>query len=145
MGGLDQEASILAEVDLGRRNQSSNAKQVNLEFRRELATEMIHNPEVPEYEDDRQSKERRCKKQKQVHCELLTLPRKCAFDAHEPTKLVKRKTEYNQRKCLCGRTRTRTYCKCSPGTHRCPECYADHRIEVAMANGRPVLDPVIEL
>jgi hypothetical protein len=96
-------------------------------------------------EDDHQSKERRCKKQKQVHCELQTLPRKCAFDAHEPTKLVATKTEYNQRKCVCGLARTRTYCKCTPGVHRCPECYADHRIEVAMANGRSELNSVAAL
>ena len=63
-----------------------------MEFRRELATEMIHNPEVPESEDDHQSKERRCKKQKQGHCELKTIPRKCAFYAHEITKLVETKT-----------------------------------------------------
>jgi hypothetical protein len=49
-----------------------------LEFRSELATEMIHNPDVPIEEDDHQSKERRCKKQKQVYYELQTLPRKCA-------------------------------------------------------------------
>jgi hypothetical protein len=124
---------------------AGNAKQGNLEFRRELATEMIHNPDVPIGEEDHQSKERSCKKQKQVHCELQTLPRKCAFDAHEPTKLVATKTEYNQRKCVCGLARTRTYCKCTPGVHRCPECYADHRIEVAMANGRSELNSVAAL
>jgi hypothetical protein len=115
-------------------------KQSNLEFRRELATEMIYNPESPEVEEDHQSKERSCKKQKQVHCELQTLSRFCAFDAHEKTKIVTVKTEYNQRKCVCGMGRTRTYCKCSPGVHRCPECYADHRIEVAMANAASELD-----
>ncbi len=85
-----------------------NAKQGNLEFRRELATEMIHNPDVPIGAEDHQSKERSCKKQKQVHCELQTLPRKCAFDAHEPTKLFATKTECNQRKCVCGLSRTGT-------------------------------------
>jgi hypothetical protein len=114
---------------------SGESLQWNLEFRRELGTEMIHNPEVPVGEDDHQSKERRCKKQKQVHCELQTLPRKWAFDAHKPTKLVAAKTEYNQGTRVCGKARTRTYCKCSPSIHRCPECYADPRIEVAMANG----------
>ncbi len=48
--------------------------------------ETIHNPEVCVEEDDHQSKERRCKKPKQVHCVLQTLPRKCTFDAHKPTK-----------------------------------------------------------
>ena len=79
-------------------NFGGNAKQGNLEFRRELAREMIHNPDVPIEEDDHQTKERRCKKQKQVHCELQTLPRKCGFDDHKPTKLVATKIEYNQRK-----------------------------------------------
>jgi hypothetical protein len=54
---------------------AGNAKQGNLEFRRELAGEMIHNPDVPVEEDDHQSKEKRCKKQKEVHRELQTLPR----------------------------------------------------------------------
>jgi hypothetical protein len=102
---------------------------------------MIHNQEVPVEEDDHQSKER-CKKQKQALCELQTLPRKSAFDAQKPTKLVASKTEYNQSKRVCGISRTRTYCKCSPGIHRCPEYYADHRIEVAMANGRLELNSV---
>jgi hypothetical protein len=114
-----------------------------LEFRRELAIKMIHNLDAPIEEDDHQSKERRSKKQKQVHsCELQTLPRKCAFDAHGRTKLVAAKTEYNQRKCVCGISRTRTYCKCSQGIHRCPECHADHIIEFAMENGRPELNSV---
>jgi hypothetical protein len=39
-----------------------NAKKGNLEFGRELATEMIHNPEVPAEEDFHQSKEKSCKK-----------------------------------------------------------------------------------
>ena len=51
---------------------AGNAKQGNLEFRRELAMEMIHNPEVPVDEHDHESKERRCQKQKQIHCELQT-------------------------------------------------------------------------
>ena len=60
----------------------ANARQGNLEFRRQLADEMIHNPWVPVGEDiDHQSKERTCKKQKQGNCELKTIPRKCAFDA----------------------------------------------------------------
>jgi hypothetical protein len=124
---------------------AGNAKQGNLEFRRELATEMIHNPDVPVKEDDHQSKERRCKKQKQVHRESQTLPRKCTFDAHEPTKLVATKIEYNQRKCVCGLARKRIYCKCTPGVRRCPECYADHRIGVVMANSRSELNSVTAL
>jgi hypothetical protein len=124
-------------------NFGGNAKQGNLEFRRELATEMIHNPDIPVEEDDHQTEERRCEKQKQVHCELQTLPRKCAFDVHEPTKLVATtKTEYNQRKCVCGISRMRTYCKSTPGVHRCPECYTDHLIEVAIAKGRSELNSV---
>jgi hypothetical protein len=39
-----------------------HAKQGNLEFRRELAWEMIYNPEVPVEEEYHQSKERSCKK-----------------------------------------------------------------------------------
>jgi hypothetical protein len=56
---------------------AGNGKQGNLEFRRELATEMIHNPEVPVGGGgDHQSKERGYKKKKPVHRELQTLPRK---------------------------------------------------------------------
>jgi hypothetical protein len=33
---------------------AGNAKQGNLEFRRDLAVEMIHNPEVPVEEDNQQ-------------------------------------------------------------------------------------------
>jgi hypothetical protein len=111
-----------------------HAKQSNLAFRRELSSEMIYNPEVPIEAEDRQSKERSCKMQKMGHCELTTLQKYCAFDAHDPSKIVTSTTEYNQRKCACGKGRTRTYCHCSPGVHRCPECYANHRIEVAMTN-----------
>jgi hypothetical protein len=68
------------------------------------------------------------------HCELTTLQKYCAFDAHEPTKIVPSTTEYNQRKCVCGKGRTINYCHCSPGVHRRPECYAEHRIEAATAN-----------
>jgi hypothetical protein len=114
----------------------AHARQSNLEFRRQLAEEMIHNPAVPVVVEEvaRQSKQRSCRRQKQGNCELKTLPRNSAFDAHERTKIVETKTEYNQRKCVCGISRTRTYCNCSPGIHRCPECYASHRIKVAMAN-----------
>jgi hypothetical protein len=88
-----------------------------------------------EDEGDHQSRKRSCKKPKKMcHCELTTLPKNRAFDAHEPTKFVTTTAEYNQRKCVCGKGRTRTYCNCSPGVHRCPECYADHRIEIALAN-----------
>jgi hypothetical protein len=113
-----------------------HAKQGNLEFRRELAWEMIYNPEVPVEEEYHQAKERSCKKMKLGHCELMTLRKKCAFYGHEPTKCVTTTAQYNRRKCVCGKARTRTYCICSPVVHKWPECYADRRIEVAMATNR---------
>jgi hypothetical protein len=109
--------------------------QSNLEFRRELSWDMIWNPDVPVEPAVRpKGKERTCNNRKKGHCELTTLPKYCAFDAHEPTKFAKTTAEYNQRRCVCGKGRTRTYCNCSPGIHRCYECYAEHRSEVALAN-----------
>jgi hypothetical protein len=60
-------------------NFGGNSKQGNLEFRRELACEMIYNPGVPVEGEDRQSKERSCKRTKMGHCELTTLQKYCAF------------------------------------------------------------------
>jgi hypothetical protein len=104
---------------------AGHAKQSNLAFRRELPCEMIYNPEVPVEAEDHQSKDRSWKNRGEMgHCELTTLQKYCAFDAREPTKIVTLTTEYNQRKCVCGKGRAITYYHCSPGVHRCPECYA---------------------
>jgi hypothetical protein len=138
-GRLDVEARM-ARIQATQLALKSRYDAQNID--KEVWDEMIHNRDVPEVEEDHQSKDRSCKKQKQVHCELQTLARNCAFHAREPTKIVTTKSEYNQRKCVCGLARTRTYCKCSLGVHRCPECYADHRIELFKANAASELNSV---
>jgi hypothetical protein len=108
-----------------------NARQHNLEFRRELAWEMIYNEWVPKEGEDYLSKERSCKMAKLSHCQFLTLEKNRAFDAET---IVTSRSNYNQRKCVGCPDRVRNYCKCSPGYHRCIECYATHRIEGAATN-----------
>ena len=59
-------------------------------------------------------------------------------------KMVDSNANYNQWKCVCGRYKQQTYCKCSPGFIRCPECYAKHGIECEMEKETDALNSVIE-
>lgn len=90
-------------------------------FRKQFAKELIFNEYlVPEGESPRRTSARRA----HLHThELLTLPPNKKF--RQDGAMVHSDTTYAQRKCACG-NRVRTYCKCSPGLHRCAECYALH-------------------
>ena len=113
-----------------------------LQFPQILAKEMIFNKWVPKgASSDSVSTPRRSKRAKVKECELLTLPPKKQFSGF---KMVDSNANYNQWKCVCGRYKRQTYCKCSPGFIRCPECYAEHRIECEMEKETDALNSVIE-
>ena len=111
-----------------------NKKESVLVFCQKMAYDLIYNKWVPSEHQDHQGKEIRMWKQKKTHhCELLTLP---LFKTFSGAEIVSCNGKYNRKRCFCGKIRTRTYCKCTPGVHRCPECYASHCEMVANANYR---------
>ena len=61
---------------------------------------------------------------------LITLPTHKFFLNGQ---LVTCKNTYQTWLCSCKAACVRTYCSCSPGELLCPECYATHRSEKAMA------------
>mmetsp|Transcript_14117 Transcript_14117/g.21448 ORF Transcript_14117/g.21448 Transcript_14117/m.21448 type:complete len:179 (-) Transcript_14117:2424-2960(-) len=42
-------------------------------------------------------------------------------------------TKYPQRQCITCKKKCRTYCSCSPGTHRCYACFASHCVNAEFA------------
>jgi hypothetical protein len=67
--------------------------------------------------------------------ELLMLPEGRKFSANF---IVRGNMDYQQYKCSGCIKRRRTYCRCSPGTARCTECYASHYMESDVLVSTPV-------
>lgn len=92
-----------------------------LEFRKELARELLNNP----YYSRKVATAERSKRQRTSHDHtLLTLP---AYSKWDGTKIVSSTSDYPQKMCKGRHRKVRTYCSCSPGIVMCEECYADHK------------------
>ena len=98
----------------------------SLSARRNIAREFIYN----RYLIVEQSPSRKHPRHSAAeHC-LITLPTDKKF---LNGKLVTCKSQYQTWPCSCKAARARTYCACSPGELPCPECYATHWAEKAIA------------
>ena len=93
-----------------------------LGFRKLFSEALIHNEYLQQEQQEGQRRSSPRRRSMTAH-ELLTVPKNKKFRADGTFENCK--TPYLQRTCACG-NRVRTYCKCSPGIHRCPECYAIH-------------------
>jgi Transposase IS4 len=102
----------------------SKKTEVTLEFRKKFAEALICNKyylqENLQVEDLRRS----IRILPTVGHRLKSVPKKHTFFAGE---LVQCQTTYSQRQCIGCHCKVRTYCTCTPGIYRCPNCYGDHR------------------
>jgi Transposase IS4 len=102
---------------------SSNVTAM-LDFRKSFAKAMINNSYYSKELVDCHLDARRSARLSDFNDhELLTLPKKMKFSMH---RIVDSVSDYPQAKCIGCTSRCRTYCRCSPGEHRCKECYAKH-------------------
>ena len=107
-----------------------------LDLRKKLAKALINNKYII-----KESEEgiRRSKRHNSSDHELLSLPKKMKFSG---TRMIKSNMEYAQFKCTGCKKRIQTYCRCSPGTIRCQECYALHIRSVEIVFDSPVPNSV---
>ena len=101
-----------------------------LNHRRKLAKELIFNKYLGYKEGETP---RKMRKRKLEH-ELARIPNGKKFN--KSGGFTKCKDPYQVWTCLCRKARVRTYCLCSPGQLLCVECYANHRVEVALSDSR---------
>jgi hypothetical protein len=105
-----------------------------LEFRRMLAEALIYNSHIVE-EDNEATPERRSKRQRQQQQHRLETapPNAHHFDG---ARWVCTAQQHHQKYVCKGagcQRRIRTSCSCNKGWWLCYECYAEHRIECALA------------
>jgi len=98
-----------------------------LQFRRFLARDLIHNPYLRQEDDTTPSRRsKRLKDLNNAH-QLMKLP--CGKKFTRDGRMVKSTSKYPFNFCICRLHRVRTFCKCSPGVLRCIECFATHKSE----------------
>jgi hypothetical protein len=95
-----------------------------LDFRKRLSYELIYNTYEPQ-QDEEQLRRSPRSEATQTHS-LRALPRGKKFLGSE---MVSSDTPYPQKRCCGCQRKVRTYCKCSPGTIRCDDCFALHVLE----------------
>ena len=123
--------STIVNAQRGYEHFGKNPTEEVLQFRRRLAKELIFNPWVPNSADILQEEpDRAAKRARVLGCKLVTIPKYFEFRG---TELVASRSTYNQRVCSCRAARTRTYCRCTPGTYLCVECYARHCVSLSTA------------
>jgi hypothetical protein len=95
-----------------------------LDFQKVLAEKLIYIDYL--VQESKESPEGRSQNSRSMGVEeheLLTLPKKHKFLKNL---IVCSVADHPQGKCfLCGR-KVQTYCRCSPGTQRCSNCFAKH-------------------
>jgi hypothetical protein len=99
-------------------NLLGRAKVGMLEFRKQLAHELIHNEHF-ELETNGWRGDSRGAMQR----EKMVMP---VHQKFRGSKLVPSETKHNQTKCTGCKKRVRTHCKRSPGVTRCDECCTSH-------------------
>jgi hypothetical protein len=105
-----------------------------LEFRKQLAHELIHNEHFEAESSGEKQRESPRHKGHAVQREKAAAPALRKFRGSE---LAPSETKRNQTKCTSCKKRVRTHCKCSPGTTRCGECHTDHvAVEESGAEGQ---------
>lgn len=85
------------------------------------------NSEEQIFDSQQKSKRARSEATSASKHELVTLPKKTKFKGIE---IVESVAMYPQAKCSGCAKRVRTYCRCTPGTIRCQECYGKHLVEI---------------
>ena len=108
-------------VNLGLQYFSNYEKLGQIEFRKQLAGQLIFNDYFQEEEDMTPDLKRR-RSREQGHT-LTTLPKGKKFSG---VRIVKAASDYPQHKCSGCDKRVRTYCSCTPGVYRCSECFGYH-------------------
>jgi Transposase IS4 len=95
-----------------------------LDFRKAFAEKLIYNDYlVKEAQASPESRRRSKRKTGTDDHELISLQKKTKFSK---TLIVSSVANYPQFKCFGCERKVRTYCCCSPGTHRCIHCFAKH-------------------
>lgn len=117
--GVSEVNAMLAEAYF-----SDTPQPSMLDFRKQLAKELIHNSY--DVKDDGKSIRKSRRKIEAHSHELLSLPKKTKFDG---VKVVESVSDYPQFKCKTCNKRVRTYCRCSPGSIRCTTCHLRHVVE----------------
>ena len=114
-------------------DQEGDLSQIN--FRKKLAWELIHNKYIQEEvkEGIRQSRRRSVN----LDHEYVTLPTNSKFSNGC---IATSNMKFAQFKCKTCTKKIRTYCRCTPGVMRCIECYANHVREVDIDVSSPWLN-----
>lgn len=105
----------------------NGAHSCMLGFRKLFAYALIFNKYYSNTESESISPTHRTRRQSAHH--LITIPPYKKF--RQDGVLIKTGTQYNQRKCQDCDRRVRTYCNCSPGVHRCADCFSIHCVDEA--------------
>jgi len=96
-------------------------------FRKLFAYALITNKYVEDASSESSCPSRHTRRQSYHHLSTIPPFKKFRSDG----KLVDTDCQYNQRQCQGCKKRVRTYCNCSPGIHRCPDCFSNHCVEEA--------------
>ena len=117
------------------RHFGDHPKETVLEFRQKLARDLIYNVWVPEDSLRRRSPRKRGRSPSKAPsltvCALMQIPKNMKFCGSE---LVDADSLYPKRMCSKCRYKTRTYCRCAPGTHLCKDCFPTHVLRVEKIN-----------
>lgn len=108
-----------------------NYEGTQLQFRKKLAYQLIHNPYDTEGIDKTPSSRRNLRSND--HHKLISAPPYCKFVGNKWTK--KYKMKYQQHRCssIQCNNRVRTVCTCSKHIWRCSQCFSNHCVEAARA------------
>ena len=97
-----------------------------LTFRKRLAKELIEN-HYRIAEENLKMMRKSSRLAASLTHELVHLPAGKKFSG---ARMVKSLIKYPQRKCDGCSRKIRTYCKCTPGVHRCNQCFTLHLTQV---------------
>ena len=100
-----------------------------VDFRFNLCNEMINNPYLAE-EMAQARRSGRIQPGAMKH-KLISCP---PYRKVKRGKLVRCKTRYYQKICICKKVKPRTYCSCNPDVFLCVSCFAEHVNHCAFSN-----------
>jgi hypothetical protein len=115
-------AKMANENLLASENPLGCTKMGMVEFRKQVAHELIHNEHFEAECSGEQQRESPRHKGRTTQREMRWVPVGQKLCGSE---LAPSETKRNQTKCIGCKKRVRTHCKCSPGTTRCDECHTD--------------------
>ena len=89
-------------------------------FHKQFAWELLNNDYLKRKAAEPHSSASQCKEMDHVLISLLHGKKICG------TEMVVSKLSYPQASCIRSHAKTRSYCKCSPGTYCCQHCFFEH-------------------